>query len=154
MVVRFKVPSPRLRLSLSRIHELLLLSLTTQFLLPAPARSRQCRGRRTEPAEADWWVVSEARLPGPQPARGQTGRGPGRRIEEREREDTSHRTEDGCSIVPAAWLPVTGLQMSYLYMLVYTMCCVEANITIISHHPLPRPRLFPLCSIGTFYSLC
>ena len=30
---------------------------------------------------------------------------------------------------------VTGLQMSYLYMLVYTMCCVEANITIITHHP-------------------
>ena len=30
---------------------------------------------------------------------------------------------------------VTSLQMSYLYMLVYTMCCVEANIAIITHPP-------------------
>ena len=43
---------------------------------------------------------------------------------------------------------VTSLQMSYLYMLVYTMCCVEANIAIITH-PL-SPALLSSAGLAHF----
>ena len=138
MVVRFKVPSPP---SLANPRVVVIVSnyaVSAPRPRPLPAMSRQKDGAGGGRLETGEWGPGS---PDHSQPGGRQGGG------EREREDTSHRTEDGCSIVPAAWLAVTGLQMSYLYMLVYTMCCVEANITIIRHHPLPRPRLFPLSAV-------
>ena len=138
MVVRFKVPSAP---SLANPRVVVIVSNYAVSSPPAAPAPGNVAAEQT----GGWQVV--ARLARPQPQWG--GPGPGMRRGSRI-EDTSHRTEDGCSLVPppaiARHRPPNEL---FIHVSVHNVLCWGKY----HHHHSPSPPPHPLSTLQYWHIL-